>query len=225
MESASLLSNRGICKAWASVIRTGDGWTGGWGRSAAKFVRHRPKDSAADRPQRGAGTLGVEASTIGVVAKGEGALRGDLDVLLGAGCRGKHWEMASVPRQPDTSHPLTPVSRRVISDNVSSQRATWILRDLVEMRCWSASPPSQLGGALTVQLPSARFPFPGLDPLDPSSCFDPIRQAGPSLRAAEQSNKRVECLAPPVSLPRIQAWRKATLAAIGSPQGPGVVVD
>jgi hypothetical protein len=29
MESASLLSNRGSCKAWASVIRTDDGWMAG----------------------------------------------------------------------------------------------------------------------------------------------------------------------------------------------------
>jgi hypothetical protein len=36
-----------------------------------------------------------------VVVGGENALRGDVDALLGAGCRGKHFEMASVPRQPD----------------------------------------------------------------------------------------------------------------------------
>jgi hypothetical protein len=39
-----------------------------------------------------------------VVVGGENALRGDMEAVLGAGCRGVHKQMGSLPRQPDPSH-------------------------------------------------------------------------------------------------------------------------
>ena len=36
----------------------------------------------------------------------ENAFRGDMEAVLGAGCRGMHNQMASFPRQPDPSHPM-----------------------------------------------------------------------------------------------------------------------